>query len=220
MPGTCPTGDRSYLIRVPLDPLLAAETERLLVRFETEPEHTEHVARLALQLFDQLLDWHQLTLRDRDLLEVAAVLHDIGWSQCQPDGRAHHKATAQLIRAHPWQGLSPSEVECVAEVARYHRKSLPDLTRHASFARLPEEDRHRVVQLAAFLRIADGLDRRHIQRVRRISASFAPEGLIVLAYAPGEIETELAAADKKSDLLRRLIRLGPTFAARLELSST
>lgn len=205
-------------MRVPLDALLAAETDDLLLRFETEPEHTEHVARLALQLFDQLQEWHGLALRDRDLLTVAAVLHDIGWSQCHPDGKSHHKATAQLIRAHCWRGLTGPESECVAEIARYHRKSLPDVAKHSTFARLPEVDQHRVLYLGAFLRIADGLDRRHIQRVHRISAAFAPEGLVVLAYARAEIAVEIAAAEKKSDLLRRLMVQSPIFRPIFEMA--
>ena len=191
-----------------LDALLSAEVEGLLARFETEPWHTRHVARLALALFDATHDLHGLAPRSRELLEVAALLHDVGWSQCQPDGKGHHKASARMIREHPWVGLEPTEVDCVAEVARYHRKSLPDLTRHASFARLSEADQHRVRWLAACLRIADGLDRRHIQRVSGILVSRVPGGLSVRVQAPGEVEAEVGAADKKADLLRRLLPPG------------
>jgi len=198
------------------DPILADETAELLARYETEPEHTRHVARLALQLFDQLQEWHRLGARDRDLLACAALLHDVGWSESQPDGTGHHKASARLIRAHAWRGLSAAEKECVAEVARYHRKSLPDIAVHPTYARLGEVDRRRAGYLAAFLRIADGLDRRHVQRVQSVTAAFGPTGLTIVARAAAEVEIELEAADRKADLLRCFVLAGPFFRAELE----
>ena len=197
-----------------LDPVLTGETAALLARYETEPEHTRHVAHLALELFDQLQHWHGLSDRDRQLLECAAVLHDIGWALSHPTGSGHHKATARLIREQKWGGLQPDEVEIVAETARYHRKSLPDLEHHADYARLEESQRLRVNYLAAFLRIADGLDRRHVQRVDHVTSYFTPSGLLITAQSAVEITVELSAAEKKADLLRRLIPVGIHFQAR------
>ncbi len=183
---------------------LIAETEILLSRHETEPEHTRHVARLALQLFDELSSWHGLSPVDRSLLDTAALLHDIGWSVTQPDGIGHHKESAWMIREHPWTSLAGGEVEVVAQVARYHRKSLPDPVAHRGFARLSEADQRRVQYLSAFLRVADGLDRRHGQWVAGVTASFTTGGLLIEAGSTIEIATEIIAADRKADLLRRL----------------
>lgn len=199
--------------------ILAAETAELVARFEVEPEHTQQVALLAVQLFDSLQEWHQFGPRERDLLACAALLHDIGWSETQPDGTGHHKASARLIRAHAWRGLSTAEIECVAEIARYHRKSLPDPAMHPSFARLGETDRRRVGYIAALLRIADGLDRRHLQRVHRATARFGPEGMKITAHAAVEVGVELEAAEKKSDLLRRFVLSGPHFQTQVESRS-
>jgi exopolyphosphatase/guanosine-5'-triphosphate,3'-diphosphate pyrophosphatase len=180
------------------------ETEILFDRHETEPEHPRQVARLALALFDGLIPLHRYGADERRLLECAALLHDIGWSVSGPDGRGHHKASALLIREFPWKTLTPTEVRCVAAVARYHRKALPK-SRHGELKGLSEADRSRVDWLAACLRTADGLDRRHLQQVSEISVHFLRRRTELWVDAPGKIDEELATADQKSDLLRSLL---------------
>lgn len=180
------------------------ETEVLLGRHEIEPPHARQVARLALRLFDALASFHGYGAPERRLLECAALLHDIGWSVSGRDGRGHHKASARLIREFPWTSLTPGEVRCVAAVARYHRKALPD-PEHDDLKGMPASDRARVDWLAACLRTADGLDRRHLQRVTDLSIHPADRRLEIQVQAPSPIDDELAAADKKSDLLRRLL---------------
>ena len=88
--------------------------EALLARHEREPEHARQVARLALELHDALRPIHGQGARERELLECAALLHDIGWSATAPDGKGHHKASARLIRESTWETLTQREVRCVA----------------------------------------------------------------------------------------------------------
>ena len=183
---------------------LSAETGILFDRHETEPEHPRQVARLALALFDGLIPFHRYGADERRLLECAALLHDIGWSVSGPDGRRHHKASALLIREFPWKTLTPTEVRCVAAVARYHRKALPK-SDHKDLRGLPAADRSRVDWLAACLRTADGLDRRHLQRITEISVRILGRRTELWVDAPGKIDEELATADQKSDLLRSLL---------------
>ena len=102
-----------------------AEFLATLRRLEPEPPHVLQVARLALRLFDELAALHQLGGEERVLLEAAACLHDIGWSVA-PDGARHHKESARLIRAQRWEHFSAAHVECIALIARYHRKSPPN----------------------------------------------------------------------------------------------
>jgi exopolyphosphatase/guanosine-5'-triphosphate,3'-diphosphate pyrophosphatase len=180
------------------------EIEILLGRHETEPEHVRQVARLALRLFDDLGPVHGCGAAERRLLECAALLHDIGWSISGRDGRGHHKASARLIREFPWTTLTPEEVRCVAAVARYHRKALPE-AEHEDLKGISPADRTRVDWMAACLRTADGLDRRHLQGVADLSVHFGERRVELRVTAPGCIDDELAAADKKSDLLRRLL---------------
>ncbi len=186
------------------DHSLSDEIEILLDRHETEPDHPRQVARLALSLFEGLSPLHRYGASERRLLECAALLHDIGWSVSSPDGRGHHKASSRLIREFPWKTLTPTEVLCVAAVARYHRKALPKPD-HEDLKNLSPADHSRVEWLAACLRTADGLDRRHLQHVTGVSVRISRTQTELWVEAPGQIDEELAAADQKSDLLRNLL---------------
>ena len=180
---------------------------------ETEPEHVLHVARLALLLFDQLRDLHQLGSEDRAILEAAGCLHDIGWS-VSPGGREHHKASARLIRERAWKSLQPAEVAILALVARYHRQSLPD-PEHKSFMRLPSDHRSRVDRMAALLRIADGLDRRHRQIVVDLRGTVDLESVHIHLFTRDFADREIASAKKKSDLAQLVFRREFIFSAEL-----
>lgn len=183
--------------------LVRSGVDDLMSQYETEPEHVLHVRDLALQVFDGLQAWHQLSDEDRLILDAAASLHDIGWKVSGEDGRGHHKASARLIREFVWGDVSPEQVELMAQVARYHRKSTPSLE-HEEFAALTSEQQRRVSILAAMLRIGDALDRRHRQFVRRASVVIKGGAVEIAAHSPREVETELEAAEKKGDLLVEL----------------
>lgn len=186
--------------------LAAARAEILAVvrRLEEEPEHVLHVRRLALQLFDELEDWHLLGERERLLLEAAASLHDVGWGVAR-DGAGHHKQSARLIREQRWRSFSDAEVNVIAMVARYHRKALPK-SRHRDFGALDREDRRLVCTLAALLRVADALDRRHLQIIRRVRVRVRDSTVVFKLDAPKPVSVEKAAGEKKGDLLRKLAR--------------
>lgn len=181
---------------------LRNEIGTLLQAYETEPEHVLQVARLAIGLFDGLAPWHRLGSDDRLLLEAGACLHDIGWSVTQPDGQGHHKESARLIREFAWKSLKPAEVALVALIARYHRKAIPEAS-HKDFTALAAADQRRVCVLAACLRIADGLDRRHIQRVDHLQVFLTDKATDIVVLTTHEVGAELAMAEKKADLLRQ-----------------
>ena len=184
-----------------------------MYELETEPQHVLHVGKLALLLFDQLQTLHQLGPEDRLLVEAAACLHDIGWA-VSPGGKEHHKASARLIRERAWKSLAPAEVAVLALVARYHRQSLPD-PQHKDFVRLPTGDRSRVDRMAALLRIADGLDRRHLQYVFDLSANVGPDKVAVHLLTTEFADREIAAAKKKSDLAHLVFHREFVFTAQL-----
>lgn len=122
-----------------------------------EPRHAATVRKYALALFDQLHGLHGLGNTEREYLEATAVLHDIGYHIAHSQ---HHKHSYYLIRHSELLGFTDREIEIIANVARYHRKSHPK-PKHDGYPKLSEKDRMRVRKLAAILRIADGLDRRH-----------------------------------------------------------
>ena len=106
-------------------------------------------------LFDELGALHRLSHDKRPYLQVAALLHDIGWLQ---GDKAHHKASRDIILTELARALAENELIVVALIARYHRKSLPD-KRHRYYGELAAPDKETVNKLSVILRIADGLDR-------------------------------------------------------------
>ena len=179
---------------------LIQESLALRARYDEEPSHSDHVAALALQIFDGLKPWHELAPRARLLLHVAALLHDIGWSQT-PDGKGHHKWSAKLIREHGWKTLTADEIELAAQVARYHRKAPPEPD-HAEFHALNPAGQKFVMILGGILRIADALDRTHSGKISRLEAAAGKAGILVRVRTDGPWNAERVMFEMKSDMLQ------------------
>jgi exopolyphosphatase/guanosine-5'-triphosphate,3'-diphosphate pyrophosphatase len=169
-------------------------------RYDEEPIHSDHVAGLALHIFDGLRSWHGLRSRARELMHCAGLLHDIGWSQTLR-GKGHHKASARLIREFKWKHLKAEEVEVVAQVARYHRRKIPQ-PGHADFQALSPARQNEVMVLGGILRIADALDRTHRRQITSAIASIKPAGILVQVKPAGEWEEELEIFKLKRDMLQ------------------
>jgi exopolyphosphatase / guanosine-5'-triphosphate,3'-diphosphate pyrophosphatase len=182
----------------------------LMQALEEQPHHVQHVAALAVHLFDELEDLHGLGDHDRLILEAAGYLHDIGWSAA-PSGKGHHRESARIIREHGWKYINSSTVALIAQVARYHRKSPPDLE-HEEFAALAPAERLRVQQLAALLRIADGLDRSHQQLISHLSVELFPGRIVIHLSSTGPASREIAAATRKADLAHTIFQREIEFA--------
>jgi len=185
---------------------LAEETLALRARYDEEPSHSDHVTKLALQIFDGLGAWHKLTPRSRDLLQTAALLHDIGWSQTS-DGRNHHKWSARLIQEYPWKNLAKEEVPLVAQIARYHRKSPPQPD-HDEFHALKSSAQKTVMILGGILRIADALDRTHSGKITRLEAAATKEAIVVRVQTAGTWNPERVTFEVKSDMLQIAAKRG------------
>jgi exopolyphosphatase / guanosine-5'-triphosphate,3'-diphosphate pyrophosphatase len=119
--------------------------------------HSTQVAALALRIFDQTRDLHHLGNAEREFLESAALLHEVGLFVSHAQ---HHRHSYYLIRNSELFGYNEYEKEIIANVARYHRKSHPK-PKHEAFGSLDEKGKDIVRKLASILRIADGLDRTH-----------------------------------------------------------
>jgi exopolyphosphatase/guanosine-5'-triphosphate,3'-diphosphate pyrophosphatase len=178
---------------------LREETLALRNRYDDEPVHSDHVAKLAMELFDGLAPWHGLGPRERDLLECAAVLHDIGWMQTV-EGRGHHRKSAEMIRAQSWRELAPNEVAVVAQVARYHRRAMPQAD-HADFHALPAAARSLVMVLGGILRLADALDHGHVQKVTGVTARIEPAAITIIVRTAQPWSVESENFERKRDML-------------------
>jgi len=181
-------------------PNLLDESLALRARYDEEPSHSDHVCFLALQIFDDLRPWHGLGDRPRELLNAAALLHDIGWSQT-PDGKGHHKWSARLIRDHDWKNLGKDEVALVAQIARYHRKAPPQ-PEHEAFHNLPAAAQKKVMVLGGILRLADALDRTHTARITRAGADVRKDALVIRVQATGTWDAERVMFETKRDMLQ------------------
>ena len=135
--------------------------------------HPQHVALRALRLFDDLQAVHEGTARERELVEYAGLLHDVG--RCVAN-EAFHKHTQYILLHAKLAGFSQTERLKLANLARYHRKSGPK-SRHTHFMALPVEERERVKRLAILLRLANSLDRGHRGRVSALSARVEGDAL-------------------------------------------
>ena len=171
----------------------------------SEP-HARQVMRMALSLFDQTSAIHGLGAREREWLEYAALLHDIG---VHISYSRHHKHSYYLIKNGDLRGFEPREIEIMALVARYHRRGLPKRSQ-AGYGDLSGARRRTVRTLSAMLRVAEGLDRSHAQSVSSVSvAPGAHDCLLKLAPA-GDTELELWAAQRNvaplESVLGRIIR--------------
>jgi exopolyphosphatase / guanosine-5'-triphosphate,3'-diphosphate pyrophosphatase len=172
-------------------------------RCEFPRSHTLHVAGLALSLHDHLagLGLIHPTPDDRLILHAAAILHDVGVMVEYP---RHHKHSRTIIRHAPLVGFTDRQVELIALVARYHRRAQPR-ARHRDFSALADPDQRVVRRLAGILRLADGLDRRHLQTTTAITVEVGRDRITVIAHAPADATEDLIAARKKSPLLARVL---------------
>ena len=192
---------------------------KLAENFRYEREHSKHVAELALKIFDQTQNFHKLSYFEREYLEAAALLHEVG---CFVSHSQHHRHSYYLIRNSEMLGFTENEKEIIANTARYHRKSHPK-QKHEAFAKLNPEDRIIVQKLASILRIADGLDRTHDSAVKDIKCvSNNGELTMVLEKAnpngDNQLELEIWGAESKKKLFEETYKVKVIFEVNVSNS--
>ena len=158
--------------------------------------HGRHVAMLATLLFDELREEHGLLDRERLLLQVAALLHDIG---IYVSLRAHHKHSQYLLAASQIFGLTNEELAIVSNIARYHRRGLPQKS-HLPYVALDRQDRLVVNKLGAVLRLANALDAEHLQKVTHLRMIRAEKNWILEIEGTGDLTMERLAATARADM--------------------
>lgn len=186
----------------PFERQIAASARALARKYHSNENHIEQVSMLALSLFDQMQKDHGLDRRDRLFLEVAALLHDVGTFISD---RAHHKHTYYIISSSELFGLSQQELNIIANIARYHRKS-PPTSSHIPYTSLDRDSRVTVSKLAAILRIADALDVDYSKKVRKLKLSQDDDtGRFILeAEAEGDLTIETLSMERKADLFQSI----------------
>lgn len=178
-------------------------------RFGWDQKHVQHVTAMALQLFDLCRPLHGLGSDERELLEFASLLHDIGYYISRS---SHHKHSLYLIKQADWSGFQPEEIDVMANVARYHRRSTPK-DRHSAYRKLPRNQQKLVNQLGSFLRMANGLDRSHFQNVSHLRAELDDENLHVQIRTKGDPQLEIWGGRRASDLFQQTFNVNVRITA-------
>lgn len=192
-------------------------------RYDQDVAHAEHSTNLALELFDETRPVHGLGEPEREVLEAAGLLHNIGRFVAHA---AHHQHSYYLIRhSEQLAGFTENELELIAQVARYHRKSAPRKS-HPGFAGLDRGDQRRVRLLAGLLRVGIALDRTYRRVVRRVTAADDDRGLRIEVHtaAGADAELELFTARDRcallADALDRPVRFEVVESGAAETAST
>ncbi|MCX7909483.1 MAG: Ppx/GppA family phosphatase [Ignavibacteria bacterium] len=172
-------------------------------------KHSTHIRNIALKIFDATRSIHNLGTKEREWLEAAAILHDVGYLISVEQ---HHKHSYYIISHCIMPGFTKDEAEVIANIARYHRKSHPK-KKHENFQKLPDDKKEIVKILAGILRIAEGIDRRQIQAVKDIDVTV--EGnLITIKLHPSNNEipdVELWGAERRKLLFEESINAKVSF---------
>jgi exopolyphosphatase/guanosine-5'-triphosphate,3'-diphosphate pyrophosphatase len=167
-------------------------------KYNYDKAHSQQVARLSVTLFEQLRPLHGLPERYANILHAAAMLHDIGLFIAYPK---HHKHTYYLIKSSGPSSFDPMELDLIANIARYHRKSHPS-SKHLPFSQLSAVQQDIVRKLSAILRVADGLDYGRQARVREILCRRKPEKVLSIGLeGTGDMTDEIRSASDKSGLM-------------------
>ena len=176
-------------------------------------DHAQQIVKLSLALFDATRSTHALTDREREWLEFAALLHDVG---VHISYERHHKHSYYLIRNGDLRGFEPVDVETIALVARYHRRAVP-ANGHEGYAELPGKRRKVVRTLSAMLRLAETLDRSHSQVVTGVALHDRDDDALLQLHTAGDAELELWAASRQmapfEEMLGKPLRLEPVVQA-------
>jgi exopolyphosphatase/guanosine-5'-triphosphate,3'-diphosphate pyrophosphatase len=176
-------------------------TIELAERCSYYAEHSQQVARLALAIFDQTRAVHGLTDREREWLEFASLLHDIG---SHISFARHHRHSYYLIVNGGLRGFQPDEIEVMALVARYHRRGTPKRS-HDEYAQLPAHLRRTVRMLSSILRVAECLDRSHTQAISGLDLRDRGKDVLIQLHTSADAELELWATNRHLGPFEKLV---------------
>jgi exopolyphosphatase/guanosine-5'-triphosphate,3'-diphosphate pyrophosphatase len=180
-------------------------TIALGVKYAFDEKHARHVAELSLKLFRELQGEHMLGPRYELLLHVAALLHEIGLFV---SNRSHHKHSMYLILNSDIFGVSRHDMTLAALVARYHRRAMPQ-NYHEVYSTLQRDDRLAVAKMAAILRVADALERNHMQQVRDIAVTREKNQFVIQVRGIEDLALERMALKEKGSMFEEVYGLKP-----------
>jgi len=188
-------GDESKLYDIRFESI-----KQLAESSKYDSKHCYFVSKLAVKLFNQIKVLHNLDENAREFLEAATILHDIGYHISHAQ---HHRHSYYIIRNSSILGFNDTEIEIIANVARYHRKSHPKIT-HEGYNSLSPNQQLIVKQLSAILRVADALDRTHNSVIPNFTTTITYSKVTITLQVNDNIDVELWSLDRRKSLFEEV----------------
>ncbi|VEP12810.1 Phosphatase [Hyella patelloides LEGE 07179] len=188
----------------------------LAYKYESDWKENCHVANLAIQIFDQTQKLHEYGDFEREILEFAALLHDIGQFI---SFRKHHKNSRHIIKRTDPRGFTDEEILLIRQLVRYHCKAKPT-KKHKKFKKLSKQDRRLIKMLSGILRIAVALNKTKNRRVKSIACQISEEKLEISVSGADNLEVEIWAARRSrqvfAEVLKRQVKIHKMLASELK----
>ena len=167
-------------------------------KYHIDESHCRHVASLCMSLFDALIREHGMNRRERMMLEIAAMVHDIGMFI---KASGHNMHGQYIIANSEIFGLRREELDIIGNVIRYHRGTTPS-SADIDYVALQREERILVLKMVSILRTADALDRGHSQQIKLTAVEKKGETLVLHTEGTRDLTLELMALDEKGGLFQ------------------
>lgn len=181
--------------------MMKLSAEEMLNKFSKSSSHPLEVRRLCMMIFDEVSEkLHEMSNKQRKYLEAAALLHDIGY---YVDAKGHNKHSMKMVIENGLEGFNELDERIIGCICRYHRGGLPNKDEHEIYNTLGKKERKIVKRLAGILKISDGLDRGHLNLIRKIHLNYDEENNIVefiLTPNTPEFRPDISYAVRKRDL--------------------
>ncbi len=186
---------------------IISSTRHIAQRYRCDMDHSSDVEKKALVIFDALKNLHGLDTRERLLLRIAAILHDIGKFINLVD---HNFNSYNIIKSLDIIGISKKEIEMIANTTRYHDKSEPSINDY-TYRILNSEERIVVSKLIAILKIANALDMNHKQKVKDLNVIYKDDEVVIEAISNNDALLEIWTLESTVDFFKEV------FGVKLEI---
>lgn len=188
---------------------LKAEIYKIVEKYQRDKNHAKQVKLFSLMMFDQTEGIiHDLSSRQRTLLKVGAILHDIGYYL---GAEKHNRSSYKLILENKIHDFDNDEMLTIANIARHHRGKLPDKDHECYAGFSKSKYRKQALKLAAFTRLADALDSRAVElKIKEIHCEYDKISQILYINAvpeSKEYKPNMESIIRKKDLFEKMYQV-------------
>lgn len=204
--------EMGYTLAVNTEDELVRAAKNVAKRYKSSKKHIEFVEKTALEIFDASSKLSGMKKRERLLLQLSAILHEVGKFVHAKD---HNNAASSLIEYTDLIGLNSDELDVIATVVRLYPSSNPYAD--YDYQNAPKNKKILVSKLTAMLRIADALDASHKQKIKSLNAALQPDKLHISCTSSADMSFEEWSFEHRSDLFEEVIGIKPQLRVRREI---